>query len=300
MIAIIQHLYPLYTLEIQPTNTHLELNTHAQQAIDRLPFIYDAKTYKDFLDVWGTHVILETTVGGMHEKQILVKDCILQSNYFTDGLSETELELRLKTDILSPTSVNDNYYENRRRIIVDHRIGGDPSVNNTDQWKQSLDDKPALLKINKYISWPDLINNSTIKANLQIAITYRIKSAADVRTDEIDQVEQQKLAELFVQRSAQGVIGHGSRGPVPPYWEIIKEFILQNEQRCPEGLPLAESKEKCNSGAYITSWNTVEITEPLRYERNVHTGMFRSIRILNVLELGPSLVAHYYQQAGQI
>ncbi|CAF1349942.1 unnamed protein product [Rotaria magnacalcarata] len=278
-VAIVQHLYPLYTLEIKSTNTNLELNQYAQQAIGQLPFIYDTRTYKDFLDIWGTHVILETLIGGMHEQQALVKDCIFRSTYFTRGLTESELELRLKADLLSRTSMNDSYYDSRRRIILDHRIGGESNVSNIDQWKQSLNSKPALLKINKYTPWSDIVHNSIIKANLQTAITSRIKLAANTRIDELNQVQRYKLDALFVQRPAQAVIGHGSRGPVPPSWEIIKDFILLDEKRCPEGLSLAESKEKCNSGAYITSWNTVKLTEPLRYERNLHTGMFRSIRV---------------------
>ncbi|CAF4292075.1 unnamed protein product, partial [Rotaria magnacalcarata] len=95
--------------------------------------------------------------------------------------------------------MNDSYYDSRRRIILDHRIGGESNVSNIDQWKQSLNSKPALLKINKYTPWSDIVHNSIIKANLQTAITSRIKLAANTRIDELNQVQRYKLDALFVQ-----------------------------------------------------------------------------------------------------
>ncbi|CAF1277001.1 unnamed protein product [Didymodactylos carnosus] len=281
--AIIQHLYPLYMLTINSTDGIPTLNPHAQQAVDQLPSVYDVETYRHFMDSWGTHIAVKTELGGMREQQILFKDCIWQSLYFTGGLTDSELELRLKQDLISPASMNDSYHEERRKITLDHRIGGDVNVSDFDQWKKTLGSSPALLKISKYISWSDVVQNSTIKTNLQTAITDRVKSAAAARIAGIDQVKRQKLAALFSQRLAQAVVGHGSRGPVPPSWELGNVITLKDVQQCPEGLSLTQSKEKCNTGTYITSWNTVEVTEPLRYERNAATGMFRSIRVRDIV-----------------
>ncbi|CAF1454224.1 unnamed protein product [Rotaria sordida] len=208
------------------------LNQHAQQAVDQLPSVYDAEIYRHFMDTWGTHIAVKTELGGMHEQQTLFKDCIWQSQYFTGGLTDSELELRLKQDLVSSASMNDSYHEERRKIILDHLIGGDVNVSDFNQWKNTISSGPALLKISK---------------------------------------------------SAQAVVGHGPRGPIPSSWEIGNEIKLKDAQQCPEGLSLTQSKEKCNTDTYITSWNTVEVTEPLRYERNAATGMFRSIRVRDIV-----------------
>ena len=47
--------------------------------------------------------------------------------------------------------------------------------------------------------------------------------------------------------------------------------------QCPAGLSVAESKQRCNTGVYIESWNSHHVNEPLRYERNAE-GDMSSIR----------------------
>ncbi|UJR06639.1 hypothetical protein I4U23_010923 [Adineta vaga] len=98
-----------------------------------------------------------------------------------------------------------------------------------------------------------------------------------------NQVEQEKLAARFSQRPAHAIVGHGSRGALPPSWEIGNQIKLKDAQECPAALSLDQSKEKCNTGIYITSWNTIELTEPLRYERDATTGNFRSIRVRDIV-----------------
>ncbi|CAF2913453.1 unnamed protein product [Rotaria sp. Silwood2] len=128
-----------------------------------------------------------------------------------------------------------------------------------------------------------MIQNAELRTNLQIAITDRIKAVANARIAGINQVTRQKLAALFSQRRTQAVVGHAPCGSIPPSWKIGNDIILKDTEQCSEGLLLAQSKEKCNTGTYITSWNTVEITEPLRYEHNAITGIFRSIRVRDII-----------------
>jgi hypothetical protein len=281
--AITQQLYPLYTLTMKSTNKIFALNRYAQQAVDQLPSVYDTKAYADFLDTWGTHIAVKTELGGMREQQALMKNCILQSRDFTGGLTDREVELLLKHDFLSSTTSNNSYHDIRRKIILDNRIGGDANVGDLDLWKQTLRSNPALLKILKYIPWYDVVQDPHIKTNLHMAITRRIKSAATVQLARTDQVQQEKLAARFAQRSAQAVVGHGAQGPLPPHWEIGNRITLKDVQECPVGLPLDESKNKCNTGTYISTVNTVALTEPLRYERD-RKGRFRSIRLRDIVD----------------
>ena len=44
-----------------------KLNSLAGAALNQLTMNYDEELYKSFLDVWGTHVAMNTTVGGMVE-----------------------------------------------------------------------------------------------------------------------------------------------------------------------------------------------------------------------------------------
>ena len=53
--------------------------------------------------------------------------------------------------------------------------------------------------------------------------------------------------------------------------KFLKGFAIQIVKCC------VESKQKCNTGLYIESWNSHHVNEPLRYERNAQ-GDMSSIR----------------------
>ncbi|CAF1312952.1 unnamed protein product [Rotaria sordida] len=82
---------------------------------------------------------------------------------------------------------------------------------------------------------------------------------------------------------AQTVIGHGPRGPLSASWEIGIKITLNDVSKCPVDLPLNESKEKCNTGKMLTSWNTVILKEPLRYERDSTNRFFRTKRLRDII-----------------
>ncbi|CAF1100360.1 unnamed protein product [Rotaria sordida] len=82
---------------------------------------------------------------------------------------------------------------------------------------------------------------------------------------------------------AQTVVGRGPRGPLSASWDIGVQITLNNVSQCPVDLPLNESKEKCNTGKILTSWNTVILTEPLRYERDSTNRFFRTKRLRDII-----------------
>ena len=64
------------------------------------------------------------------------------------------------------------------------------------------------------------------------------------------------------------MVAHGRRGSIAPVMEKGKYLTMAGYSQCPAGLPVSESKQKCNTGVYIESWNSHHVNEPLRYERN--------------------------------
>ncbi|CAF1389957.1 unnamed protein product [Rotaria sordida] len=64
----------------------------------------------------GTHIVQESVIGGMHEQQVLFKDCVFS---FNGAIISDNLDDYLKKDILSEILEN-NFYADRRRISVHH------------------------------------------------------------------------------------------------------------------------------------------------------------------------------------
>ena len=70
--------------------------------------------------------------------------------------------------------------------------------------------------------------------------------------------------------------------------ETGKYLTMNGYSSCPAGLSVAESKQKCNTGVYIESWNNHHVNEPLRYERN-DRGDMSSIRCYDLDNSGRCL-----------
>lgn len=66
---------------------NLKLNKFAQRAVDSLPKEFKPEVYNEFLNSWGTHIAVDTYLGGMIEKQTVYKDCVYATPSFTGGLS---------------------------------------------------------------------------------------------------------------------------------------------------------------------------------------------------------------------
>ncbi|CAF1196702.1 unnamed protein product [Rotaria sordida] len=95
--------------------------------------------------------------------------------------------------------------------------------------------------------------------------------------------KRQSSLSISSSKYAQTVIGHGPRGPLSASWEIGIKITLNDVSLCPVDLPLNESKEKCNTGKMLTSWNTVVLKEPLRYERDSTNRFFRTKRLRDII-----------------
>jgi hypothetical protein len=68
---------PIVTLYALSMGTP-QLNSLASEALSYLTSQYDANLYDLFLEGWGTHIAINTTIGGMVEQLTTVPRCIRQ------------------------------------------------------------------------------------------------------------------------------------------------------------------------------------------------------------------------------
>lgn len=269
------------------TTSQTKLNQFAQYAVDSLPTEYSTE-YNDFLDSWGTHISYETQLGGMIEKQVVFKECIWASPFFTGGFTDQQLEDAMKGELTGKQG--DAYYVARRKISLDHKFGGNPE--DIPNWQSTISKNPALLKINRLVPWSDIIPDAKKKANLIKAINDRVTKTKQARDAEYEKTKQARVQTLLAPRPAQGIVGHGRRGTIAPTFEIGGVVTLAGTAQCPTGLPRPQSLQKCNTGTYIRSWNRVELNEPLRYERD-NEGKFRSVRCFDLEASTGNCLEHY-------
>ena len=75
-----------------------------------------------------------------------MKDCIWEKPYRSGGLTDKQLDSYLKME-LSKSSPRDTFYLKRRKMHIDHRIGGNPEIKDDKTWARTLSINPALVKI---------------------------------------------------------------------------------------------------------------------------------------------------------
>ncbi|CAF1240494.1 unnamed protein product [Rotaria sordida] len=282
--SISQNPFSLYILTMISANSpsSLVLNKYAKAAIDALPQDYDEEIYKSFMDIWGTHIAVSTKIGGMKEQQATLKNCIWSSPYFTGGISIDEIKKYLTEDLLSQTPC-DSYYSSRRKLAIDHLVGGNIEIQDIELWKQTIALDPALLKVLKYIPWYDAISDINIKKNLRKAMTTRINASNIARMSEIDQITAQRTG--LLERSAQYGVRTNYYGSDKPAYEIGDKITLRDIRQCPDGLSRIDLEKYCNTGKNVTAcslayanfeWTTTWDV-PLCYERNRTTGSFRTV-----------------------
>jgi len=277
--AINQHPQALYRLTLDP-NWEFNLNPYAMYSLKSLPQTYNENIYSRFMETWGTHIAMDTLVGGMTEQQVIMKDCILQSPDRTGGLSPEQLRQYLKMD-LEKTPPMDSYYTERRQMSIDHKIGGNPELTDQEGWKRSIAKDPALIKIYSHVDWAFAAENtqaisSSVVANLRRAIKDRMDKREQARRQEEQAAITKEIEDLQGPRAVTAILAHGRSGSNAPYMEQGKSLTMAGYSQCPAGLAVESSSKVCNTGVDIVSMNSQNTHTPLRYERN-HKGEFRAI-----------------------
>ena len=114
----------------------------------------------------------------------------------------------LKKDILSETP-GSSFYVDRRKITIDHWLGGDPTKSNETAWRETLAQNPALLKIEEYIPWSDVQGiDPAVRGKLKELIQARTLAADKIRIDDEDKLAVQRINGSYSARS--GFIGRDS------------------------------------------------------------------------------------------
>jgi hypothetical protein len=281
--AIAQNYSKLYNLRVKAIYdpTSLPLNSYARTAINALTAAYDEDLYNAFFNAWGTHVAVETTVGGVTEKQILFQKC----------LSSSAVRLNLKAELLSKRPCISENYNKWRKPFSDHRIGGNVDlIQDTNEWFRTLAYAPAMISVKRYVSWADIVTNPSVKQNLQGAIIRRINNANENRQEQVNKVfEQRKLknipADLILWRVTQ--IDNSTLSSIVSYPTTPIPVILQNINTCGSGQTQEQLlASSCTFQTKMTACSLQSnslidmITEvPISYERNLITGDLRVVAL---------------------
>ncbi|KAL4511135.1 hypothetical protein ABPG73_008213 [Tetrahymena malaccensis] len=271
--SISQHAKNVVRLTFKTEN--LKLNKFAQRAIDSLPEEFQPEIYNEFLDSWGTHISVDTFIGGMIEKQTVFKDCVYASPSFTGGLSAEQIVQALHNELHGNPA--DGFFAARRQVSIDHKFGGNPE--DVANWENTISQNPALLKINRFISWDNMTGNPQIKSNLQQAISSRIQQMKQRFESYQAQVREQRRIQSLGPRTAyavslQGPFNYG-RGILPFKKEIKirNQFELKEASQCPPGIPYDQAKNICSSGNMDQFEGMIS---EVRYERD-DQGNFRTV-----------------------
>ncbi|KAL4496354.1 hypothetical protein ABPG73_007804 [Tetrahymena malaccensis] len=218
-------------IRISFKSDNLKLNEYAQQAVDSLPKEYSSEAYNEFIDFWGTHIAVDTHLGGMVEKQTIFKECVNASPSFTGGLQPDQIRQALENELTGNQA--DGFFVSRRKVSVDHKFGGDPQ--NQSNWEKTISENPAILKINKFIPWDSMVADDQVKANLQRAIKDRIESTKQKLQRLQEQITEQKKQSTCGDRPAYAVSGNG-KGDNQDVKIRVTQFTLKDNQTCHAGL----------------------------------------------------------------
>ncbi|EAR96709.1 MAC/perforin domain protein (macronuclear) [Tetrahymena thermophila SB210] len=250
----------------------LKLNRFAQRAIDALPEDYQVDVYNEFLNAWGTHISIDTFVGGMIEKQTVLKDCVFFTPQFTGGFSAEQVNEALRNELQGNPA--DGFFTARRQVALDHKFGGNPE--DVANWEQTISQNPALLKINRILSWDNMAANPQVKANLQQAINNRIESMRQRQQSYQDQVREQRRIEKIQPRMAWAIGGNGyypGQVPFPINISITRQFEMKAASVCPVGIDPTYADTYCVSGPINQA---EDMLNEVRYERD-QEGNYRTI-----------------------
>ncbi|KAL4462157.1 hypothetical protein ABPG73_018902 [Tetrahymena malaccensis] len=251
---------------------NLKLNRFAQRAIDALPEDYQVEVYNEFLNAWGTHISVDTLIGGMIEKQTVFKDCVFFTPQFTGGYSAEQVNEALRNELQGNQA--EGFFTARRQVTLDHKFGGNPE--DVANWEQTISQNPALLKINRFLSWDNMAANPQVKANLQQAINNRVESMRQRQQSYQDQVREQRRIERIQPRTAWAIGGNGyadGQHPLPAMISITRQFEMKAAGVCPVGAERIYSETYCVSGPVHSPQ---DLFKEVRYERD-QEGNFRSI-----------------------
>jgi len=193
----------------------------------------------------------------LHEQQVLFKDCVFS---FNGAITPENLDEYLKKDIRAETLGN-SFYAERRKVSIDHKLGGNPASTNVTEWQRSLGADPALLKIEQFTPWYEIVEDPDVKANLLRIIKNRTDTYERIRIEEEAQIIKQRANVVVL--ALKGSIGlfNGTN------CQITAPVILNSVANCSNG---------CGTGLNIKSPTGSFDDRPLWYIRDPATGFVQA------------------------
>ncbi|CAF3848030.1 unnamed protein product [Rotaria sp. Silwood1] len=275
-MAIAQNYSKLYRLKVKNiTNPkELPLNSYAQKALAALTSTYDDDLYNAFFNAWGTHVAVATTVGGVTEKQILFQKCLIPSI----------ARLGVAEELLSKRPCISYDYHRWRKLFSDQRIGGNADlIQDTDEWFRTLAYDPALITVQQYIPWSDIVTNGAIKNNLEGAVSNRIKKEDDARQEQVNQVMRQRAAkDISAELILWTVTGTSDMASTTSSANPTIPVTVNNSDICGTGQSAEKLVASCSFTTNMSacalrsnSYTDMNTQVPISYERNLITGDLR-------------------------
>lgn len=216
-LALSQRAIGLYTLSLNAST--MQLNAWARHALSQLTATCNPDLYEAFVDVWGTHIITRSLIGGMVEERAKVIRCHRASD---DVMFARCIPFRNRQPINSTACA---YYAAQARAISRRYLGGNIDLDDEDDWKKTIASGPALLQILEMVPWHDFIRDPAVKRNLQSVIRYRQKMMDILQTEAVRQIDARSL-------SCNSGINNGARTAVlsltksyPRKFLILKNII---------------------------------------------------------------------------
>jgi hypothetical protein len=193
----------------------------------------------------------------MREQQVLFKDCVFS---FNGAITPENLDAYLKQDILDQTLGN-SFYAERRKISIDHKLGGNPALSNVTEWQRSLGANPALLKIEQFTPWYEIVEDPDVKANLQRIIQNRTDAYEQLRVQQEEQIMNQRAnARILAWKASIGLLNGDT-------CQITTPVTLDSVATCSSG---------CATGLAIKSSTGPLNDLPLWYVRDPATGFVQA------------------------
>lgn len=168
-ISITEINYPLYNLSYSE-KIH-KLDKYMIEAIEMLPESFNDTIYRQFIDYWGTDVVISAIVGGKIERMVASKSCYVSAvNGFNVMDQEQqrmiqELKLKYTGNILVDTN-----YNHFRSAQVYNIFGGNPTIvdiNDFDKRVKTFDGKYSVFTKVQTEPLYNYIKNVIVRENMK-------------------------------------------------------------------------------------------------------------------------------------
>ena len=180
-IYLVTEIHHAYQLELLDVN-NLQIIPSVQDAINSLPLEYNDTIYSEFINYWGTDIVISGFAGGLAQQTSMVRIC-----YGGLNLDDT-VELSLLKGLYAAQYQNVNFqsgFTQYSSASIINMYGGNPIYVQPANWSQrmeSFEDYPVLTEV---ITVPitNFIQNLTIKANLLKAIELYLNNETHSRNN---------------------------------------------------------------------------------------------------------------------